>query len=160
MDPVDRRGGCGGGRAGVFGGYRGPHLPPRAYVAAGSLYLAVVAVLGLGTAFGQRWGAAYVFVAIAGWLGQTVNCHLMHIGTRFLATLARGDDDETPPWQLRTPALSWAALGLYQAAVLTGAAWALGAAAPRAALAGSAGLAGWLVFSLNDWSAFHKALET
>ncbi|MBM3269735.1 MAG: hypothetical protein FJZ01_19050, partial [Candidatus Sericytochromatia bacterium] len=138
---------------------RGPHLPPRAYVAAGALYLVATVALGAGTVLGQPWGAAYAFVAIAGWLGQTVNCHLLHIGTRFLATLVRGDDDETPPHDLLEPALSWAAFACYQAAVLAGAGAALLDAPTWAGAAGALGLAGWATFSAGALVAWRRALR-
>jgi hypothetical protein len=123
------------------------------------LYLAIAAILGFGTAIGQPWGVAYTFVALAGWLGQSVNGHLMHIGTRFLATLARGDEDETPPWQLLSPALSWAAFGLFQAAVLCGAVAALSGIMPWAGASGAIGLAGWTVFSANALQAWRRARQ-
>ncbi len=136
---------------------RGPHQAPRAYVAAGVLYLAIAAVLGFGTALGQPWGAGYVFLALAGWLGQSVNGHLMHIGTRFLATLARGDDDATPPWHLLSPALSWAGFGCFQAAVVCGAGAALSGLSSWAGASGALGLAGWTIFSANAALAWRRA---
>lgn len=98
-----------------------PHRPPRAFIAAAGLYLVLATCLGAGLTLGQAdWAPAYAFLALAGWLGQMVNGHLHHIGVRLLATLARGDDDDTEPLDLLHPPLSWGAFGASQLAVALG----------------------------------------
>ena len=103
------------------------------------------------------WQPAYVYLALVGWLGQMVNAHLHHIGIRVLATLARGEDDETRPQALLTAPLSWATFGVYQAAVVLGAVGLLAHQAPAVALAGACGLLGWGLMGANLARAWRRA---
>ncbi len=136
---------------------RGSHQPPRAFAGASAAYLALAALLGLGTMAGMPLGHAYVFVAIAGWVGQMLSGHMLHMGTRFLLTVVRGPDDETEPEEVLSQSLSWTAFGLLQAAVLTGTAAGMTLRSDVAAVAGLLGLAGWTVYTANYFLAWRRA---
>lgn len=94
-----------------------PHRAAHAFVGAALIWLAVAAIAATGAAFGAPWGAFAVVAGLAGWLGQMVNAHLHHLGTRVLLTLVRGEEDETRPWEVLDPRLSWTALACAQVAV-------------------------------------------
>jgi hypothetical protein len=98
-----------------------------------------------------------VVIALAGWLGQLVNAHLHHLGIRVVSTFVLGEDDETRPWTLLTPAWSWAALVTAQVAVFCTALRSLGAPAVFASLGGAAGLLGMIAMIANAASAFRRA---
>ena len=72
-----------------------------------------------------------------------------HVGIRLIATIVRGDDDETRPDELLAAPLSWAAFALFQAAVAAGAAALVIPAPSLLCTAGFAGLAGWCAFAAN-----------
>ncbi|MDB5099476.1 MAG: hypothetical protein JWM80_3897, partial [Cyanobacteria bacterium RYN_339] len=96
-----------------------PHLPPQAFIGASAVYFVGAAVAGLMAWAGHPgWQAAYVFLGLMGWLGQMVNGHMLHIGIRVLATVARGDDDETEPIDILAPWLSWGSWAAAQLAVV------------------------------------------
>lgn len=145
--------------AGRIARARGRHRGPRLFIGASAFYLGITAILGLGTLGGLPWGRGYAFLAIAGWIGQMLNGHLLHIATRFLLTMARGPDDETEPVDVLSPRLTTAAWLLFQAAVLAGTAAGLALRADLAALSGALGLAGWVVFSSNYVVAWRRAVE-
>ncbi|MGZ3497013.1 MAG: hypothetical protein ACXWNK_05875 [Vulcanimicrobiaceae bacterium] len=135
-----------------------PHRPPQAFMLAAISWLVVSLVLGAGVLLGQSWQLAYGFALLIGWIGQMVNAHIYHIGVRLIATMYRGDEDETQPQVLLTPMLSWASFVLFQAAVVFGIA---GLAQPnRSAVAASAccGLVGWLSAIANLVSARRRAV--
>ncbi len=134
-----------------------PHPAARAFVAASLFWLALVAAGTLGAAFGAAAGPAVVVVALAGWLGQMVNAHLHHLGVRVLATLVLGEDDETRPWELLAPALSWTAFGCAQLAVAATALRALGGPAELAWIGGILGVLGVLAMALNARFAVRRA---
>ncbi|MFP5503043.1 MAG: hypothetical protein ACLGIN_11180 [Candidatus Sericytochromatia bacterium] len=135
-----------------------PHKPPQAFVGASSAYFAVAAVLGAGVALGKTdWQAAYAFVGLMGWLGQMVVGHLYHIGVRVLTSVARGEDDETRPWEVLSLPLSWATFGLFQSAMVLGAAGLLAAIGPLVVAAGVLGLVGWGVMGANMLTAWRRA---
>jgi hypothetical protein len=119
---------------------RGPHRVVRAFVSASVGWLIVSTALAIAASWGADAGRAAVVIALAGWLGQMVNAHLHHLGVRVVATYILGDDDETRPWTLLTPALSWTAFVAAQFAVFGTAVRAQGATAQFAVLGGTAGL--------------------
>ncbi len=134
-----------------------PHRPPQAFVVASILWLVVATLLGFGLLLGKPWGNAYVFVMLIGWIGQMVNAHFLHIGVRLIATVIRGDDDETRPAPLLDARFSWLAFASMQAAIglccyglLTGAA--------NAVVCGAAsGMVGWLSLVANAIVASRRA---
>jgi len=121
-----------------------PHGAARAFVAASVTWLALAVALTIALTVATSWslllGHAAIVVALAGWLGQMVNAHVHHLGVRVVSTFILGDDDETRPWTLLTPALSWGALATGQIAVAGTVARSLGAPGVVAWCAGIAGL--------------------
>jgi hypothetical protein len=126
-------------------------------VTASVAWLTVATVLALAASWGAPVGSAAVVVALAGWLGQMVNAHLHHLGIRVVSTFILGDDDETRPWTLLAPALSWTACGAAQAAVLCTAVRALGAPSAFAWFGGAAGLLGMAAMIANAATAVRRA---
>jgi hypothetical protein len=125
------------------------HRPPQAFVAAAIAWLLIAIALGAATLGGRHLSFAYGFVLLIGWIGQLVNAHTFHIGTRLIATLYRGEDDETRPAQLLDVRLTWASFVFFQTAV---ASIACGLAFDNAGVAGwgaIAGIAGWLAMIVN-----------
>lgn len=134
------------------------HRPPQAFLAAASLYLVGAVALGAGVWSGRAdWQGAYAFLALAGWLGQMVNGHLYHIGIRVLATVARGEDDETRPHELLAAPLSWASFIAFQAAIVGGTAGLLAQSGPLVAAAAIAGGLGWATMGANILHAWRRA---
>ncbi len=121
-----------------------PHGPPRAFVAAALTWLAVAIALGAGVLFGQPWQGAYVFVLLMGWVAHMVDAHIFHIGVRLLATIYRGDDDETRPIELLDPRLAWPAFALFQAAVAAMTAGLLVPSKSACAIGAILGFCGWI----------------
>lgn len=122
-----------------------PHGPPRAFVAAALTWLAVAVALGAGVLFGEPWQAAYVFVLLMGWVGHMVDAHIFHIGVRLLATIYRGDDDETRPIELLDPRLAWTAFALFQIAVAAVTAGLLLPSKTACAAGAATGFLAWVV---------------
>lgn len=140
--------------------YRAPndHKPPIAYVASTLVYLAATVLIGLAVTAGRsQWQAALAYVALVGWVGLSVNGYLHHVGVRLLATMARGDEDETRPIELLTPSLSWLAWGAQQLAVLGGTVLLLTGGGRWLPVFGACGLVGWLVMMLNIRLAWRRA---
>ncbi len=133
------------------------HRPPQAFLAAGAFWFAIAFGLVVGVVRGLPWGPAIIYVTLIGWLGQMVNAHLHHIGVRLIATAVRGDEDETRPDALLSPALSWAAFALFQAAVVAGAAGLLSGVSGLLEGAALAGGAGWLATCANAMGAVRRA---
>jgi hypothetical protein len=96
---------------------RNPHRPPQAFIVAGIFWLLVSLALGAGALTGRPWQQAYVFALLMGWVGQYVNAHLYHIGIRLLATIYRGEEDETEPQDLLETRLSWFSWYAFQVAI-------------------------------------------
>lgn len=94
-----------------------PHRPPQAFVAFSLLWFLAALAIGAGTLAGEPWQPAYIFALLMGWIGQMVLAHLHHIGIRLLATVYRGEDDETRPQELLESRLSWFTLGAFQVAI-------------------------------------------
>ncbi len=125
------------------------HRPPQAFMAAAIVWLFLAVALGAATIAGRQLSFAYGFVILIGWIGQMVNAHTFHIGTRLIATVYRGDDDETRPEHLLDRRLTWASFGLFQTAV---ASIVCGLALNSAVLVdcgAAAGIAAWLAMLLN-----------
>jgi hypothetical protein len=133
------------------------HRPPQAFLWAGAVWLIVGLALGMSVLAGQPWGAALLYILLVGWIGQMVNGHLHHIGVRLIATMARGDEDETQPGDLLALPLSWASFAFFQAAV-AGGGMALALGVPHLlAAAALSGLSGWIVMLVNVAIATRRA---
>lgn len=134
------------------------HKPPIAYVASTLVYLGATVLIGLAVTAGRaEWQAALAYVGLVGWIGLSVNGYLHHIGIRLLATMARGDDDETAPIELLDPRLSWLAFAAQQVAVFGGMIVLLSGAGHLLPAFGVCGLVGWLAMLLNIRSAWLRA---
>jgi hypothetical protein len=130
--------------AGVLSGSTVTYRPPQYFIAAGIVWLMVALALGAGALAGEPWQSAFVFVMLAGWAGQMVNGHILHIGVRLIATIYRGEEDDTPPSELLDHVRPWFAFGAMQLAVTTMTIGLVGGS-NRVAMTGAAiGLAGWL----------------
>lgn len=146
---------------GIISRARVNHRPPQAFLAASSVYFVGAALLGVGVLTGKTdWQSAYVFLALIGWLGQMVNGHLYHIGVRVLATVARGEDDETQPSELLAAPLSWSSWAALQAAIVAGVVGLMTGTGTLVALAGGLGLIGWALMGLNMITAWRVACST
>lgn len=135
------------------------HRPPQAFIGAAALWLVAGMGLMVGTFAGEPWGAAAIYLLVIGWIAQMVNGHIHHLGIRLIATMARGDDDETPPSELLASALSWTSFGLFQAAVLTGGLALLLNVPELLTAAAVAGFAGWIALGANGASAARRARQ-
>jgi len=136
-----------------------PHRAPQAFVVAGIIWLLLGLVLGAGTLMGQPWQAAFVFLILAGWIGQMIDAHIHHIGVRLLATIYRGDDDETRPEELLDARRSWFAFAAFQIAIACGAIGLLGLHT-LVAVGGAVGFIGWLAMMRNLATARSRAMRT
>lgn len=126
-----------------------PHFVVRAFAGASATWLTVAAIGAVGIAFGVPLAPPIIVIALAGWLGQMVNAHLHHLGVRLLATLIRGEDDETRPWTVLQPQLGGSAWTCAQVAVAATAWRAAGGPGVAAWLGGSAGLAALALMIAN-----------
>jgi hypothetical protein len=126
-----------------------PHRPPQAFATAAIVWMLFACVLGnLVIGGASQLSPAFVFIGLIGWVGQMVIAHLHHIGVRLIATIARGDDDETRPEQLLHPVLSWASFVLFQAAVCV-AGYELITHSAGLGAAAIAGMSAWTAMTLN-----------
>ncbi|MBV9272094.1 MAG: hypothetical protein JO165_13455, partial [Candidatus Eremiobacteraeota bacterium] len=107
--------------ADVFRRATTPHVQPQLLMVFGALCSFVAMLVAASAMLGKDVGAAAVYVALIGWVGSAVIAHLHHLGVRLLLTIVRGDDDETRPWEVLTPHLTWLTVALYIAAVVLGA---------------------------------------
>jgi hypothetical protein len=128
---------------------KGPQAAARAFVTASVVWLILATALAVFASWGVPVGRAAVVVALAGWLGQIVNAHLHHLGVRVVATYIIGEDDETRPWMLLEPRLSWLAFAAAQLAVGSVALRAQGAPAAFAWLGGGTGLVSVIATAVN-----------
>ncbi len=133
------------------------HRPPQAFVGTAAIWLVVGIVLAIGTLGGAPWAMAATFVLLVGWLGQMVNGHIYHIGIRLIATIARGDDDETSPRELLATPLTWLSFAAFQIAVALGGTSLVLAAPELLAVAALAGLLGWIAMMVNIALAIGRA---
>lgn len=134
-----------------------PHRPPQAFVAAATLWFLTALALGAMTLLGRPWAPAYVFVLLLGWVGQMVNAHIHHIGVRVIATVYRGDDDETEPQELLMPRLSWFSFLAFQAAIALILVGLLQSNSELVARGGVVGAAGWIAMVANLLAARTRA---
>lgn len=116
----------------------------QCFIAAALFWLLCALSFGGGVLTGRPWEAPFVFLMLAGWAGQMVNGHIFHIGVRLIATIYRGDEDETEPRELLHPRQPWGAFVAMQFAVAV-VAYGLAARNDAVTAAGGAiGTFGWL----------------
>ena len=135
------------------------HRPPQAFVVASVAWFLTALALGAGTLAGKPWQEAYVFVLLAGWAGQMVDAHVYHIGIRLLATVFRGEDDETRPQDLLDLRLSWYSFAALQLGVAIVTAALLRGDAALAARGAIFGLGGWIAMAANIFVARLRAAK-
>ncbi|HEY2476399.1 MAG TPA: hypothetical protein VGI19_16585 [Candidatus Cybelea sp.] len=135
-----------------------PHRPPQAFIAAAITWLLVALAFGASALAGYKTALAFGFVILVGWIGQMVNAHIFHIGTRVIATVYRGEDDETQPEELLDQRLEWAAFACFQGAIILVALGLWLGYAPPVAIGAIAGGAGWLAMIANLNLARSRAL--
>ncbi|HLI97298.1 MAG TPA: hypothetical protein VKT72_14615 [Candidatus Baltobacteraceae bacterium] len=134
-----------------------PHRPPQAFVAAAMLWFLTALAIGGGALSGKPWQPAYIFVLLAGWIGQMVLAHFHHIGVRLISTIYRGEDDETRPHQLLEPRLSWYAFGAFQIGVAIVAVGLLQHKLGLIARGSVFGLTAWIALTTNIFAARARA---
>ncbi len=135
------------------------HRPPQAFLGVAAGWLVGGLALSVSAAAGSSSGAAAVYVLLVGWLGQMVNGHLYHIGIRLIATVARGDDDETRPGELLVAPLSWASFALFQGAVASGTCALVFNWPTLLTGAATAGLCAWITMVINAAIAACRAVS-
>lgn len=136
---------------------KNPHRPPQAFLGVSVLWFLCAMVLGGYVLAGKPWGEAYFFVLLIGWVGQMVNAHIYHIGIRLVATIYRGEDDETRPQELLENRLSWYSFLAFQlaiAAILVALLQGNNALAARGAIFG---MTGWIAMIANILAARARA---
>lgn len=131
--------------AAILSGSTVTYRPPQCFIAAGVIWLAAALVLGAGLLAGRPWGAPFVFVMLAGWAGQMVNGHILHIGVRLIATIYRGEDDETEPRELLDARRPWVAFAAMQFAVALVTAGLVSETGGVTTAGAAIGLIGWAV---------------
>ena len=134
-----------------------PHRPPQIFVACSVVWFLVSLAIGGGALAGLPWQAAYIFVLLMGWIGQMVLAHFHHIGVRLIATVYRGEDDETRPQALLEPRLSWFTLGAFQIAIALVLAGLLRDQFSLVARGAIFGGAGWIALTANMFAAAARA---
>jgi hypothetical protein len=134
-----------------------PHRPPQAFVAFAMLWFLAALAIGGGALSGKQWQPAYVFVLLMGWIGQMLIAHFHHIGVRLIATVYRGEDDETRPQELLETRLSWFTFGAFQIGIALVAAGLLNDSLSLVARGSVFGLAAWIAMTANMLAARARA---
>ncbi len=135
-----------------------PNRPPQAFIGASLVYFVATMVLGAGVNAGlSAWQAPLAFVALVGWMGQSINGYSLHIGIRLMLTMVRGDEDETAPGEVVNPRWSWTSFVLFQSAILWGTGVLLAGRGEWLPLSGILGLLGWFWLMGSVGLAYRKA---
>ncbi|HKU68891.1 MAG TPA: hypothetical protein VJP85_14045 [Candidatus Baltobacteraceae bacterium] len=134
-----------------------PHRPPQFFVAFGVLWFLAALAIGGGALAGKPWQPAYIVALLMGWIGQMVVAHFHHIGIRLVATVYRGEDDETRPQELLEPRLSWFTLLTFQIAIALVVVGLLDDKFGLIARGGVFGVAGWIAMTANVLAARARA---
>lgn len=135
-----------------------PNRPPQAFIAAALVYFVITMILGAGVNAGMtQWQAPLAFVALVGWMGQSVNGYLLHIGIRLMLTMVRGEEDETAPAEVTPPAWSWTSFVLFQLAILWGLGVLLTGHGEWLPFSGVLGLLGWFWLVGSAWLSYRRA---
>lgn len=133
------------------------HRVPQAFMLMSLLWFLAALVLGAIALAGGPVQPAYIFVLLAGWIGQMVVAHFHHIGVRLIATVYRGEDDETRPEQLLEARLSWFAFGAFQIGIALVTVGLLDDHLGLIARGAVFGLTGWIAMSANMLAARVRA---
>lgn len=133
------------------------HRPPQAFVVAALFWFLFALAAGAGVLAGEPWQGAYAFLLLMGWVGQFVNAHLYHIGIRLLATVYRGEDDETRPQELLETRLTWYTFFAFQLAIAAIAFALLKNDASLAARGSIFGITAWIAMVANILGARARA---
>jgi hypothetical protein len=142
----------------LLAGARKPHRVPQLFFASGLLYLLGACAVGGEILFGHRpWKDAFVFLLLMGWLVQIVAGHLHHIGIRLIATIVRGDLDQTPPERLLDSRISALSFWALQGALLAGSVGLLAGMPTALELAALLGTTGWIAIAFNVRHAWSSA---
>ena len=136
---------------------KNPHRPPQAFVVASVLWFLFALFLGGCVLAGKPLGQAYIFVLLLGFVGQFVNAHLYHIGIRLIATVYRGEDDETRPQELLETRLSWYSFFAFQIAIAVIVVAFLNGSNALAARGAIFGVTGWIAMLANILAARARA---
>lgn len=136
------------------------HRPPQAFIAASIMWFLLALIMGGGVLGGKDWQGAYMFVLLMGWIGQMVIAHFHHIGVRLIATMYRGEDDETPPDALLQSRLSWFTFGAFQIAIALCVVGLLEHKLSLVARGSVFGFAAWIAMTANMFAARLSAAAT
>lgn len=134
-----------------------PHRPPQAFVLCSILWFLAALVIGGGALAGKSWQSAYIMALLMGWIGQMVIAHFHHIGVRLIATVYRGEDDETRPQELLETRLSWYTLAAFQIAIALVVVGLLQDKLGLIARGGIFGLSAWIAMTANALAARARA---
>lgn len=134
-----------------------PHRPPQAFVAVSVLWFLAALAIGAGALAGNAWQSAYVFALLAGWVGQMVLAHFHHIGVRLIATMYRGEEDETRPEELLESRLSWFTFAAFQIAIVLAVIGLMHDSLGLIARGAVFGVAAWIAMTANIFAARARA---
>jgi hypothetical protein len=134
-----------------------PHRPPQVFVACSVLWFLTALAIGGAALAGKPWEPAYIVALLLGWIGQMVVAHFHHIGVRLIATVYRGEDDETRPQELLEPRLSWFTLAAFQIAIALTIVGLMQDHLGLIARGGIFGISGWIAMSANILAARSRA---
>lgn len=129
---------------------RNPHRIPQLFLASSLGYLLGACIVGGGIVLENRpWKEALVFLMLMGWLTQAVVAHLHHIGIRLIATIVRGDLDQTAPALILKHTFSTTSFFLLQGALLSGSIGFLMKDPETLKIGALMGIAAWLTIAAN-----------
>lgn len=125
------------------------HRPPQILMLFAASFAIVAAILALCAATGKPTAGAAIFAALIGWIGSAILAHIHHIGVRVLLTTTRGENDETRPEKVLTPAITWTTLTLYELAAITGTLAAITATPITLSFASATGFIAFITLLVN-----------
>lgn len=125
------------------------HRPPQILMLFAAAFALVAAILATCAAAGEPIANAAIYAALIGWIGSAILAHIHHIGVRVLLTTIRGEDDETRPEKVLTPALTWTTLTLYELAAILGTLAAITATPTTLSFASIAGFCAFITLLTN-----------
>lgn len=135
------------------------HRLPQEFIFFSSLWLAVAVAYAIAGLTGREDAIPLLFIVLAGWIGQNVNAHLMHVGIRLMATIVIAEDDETSPMVLIDRRAGVASLVFNQFAVACGVVGLSIFNGPLLEAAGVLGVVGLAFMALNVAIAVRAAID-